>query len=199
VRDRIRLPLRFDAAAMQADLRQFSDHEWISHFVQQNYDGDWSVLPLRSPATATHPVKMIYSDPTCDTFVDTPLLALCPSMAIALSTFACPLLSVRLMRLGAGSVIKTHEDVDLDLEHGRARLHVPIVTNDGVDFRLNGERVTLREGECWYLRLSDPHSVTNAGETDRVHLVIDAIVNEWLMDLMRRALPDDTTVAGGTD
>lgn len=174
---------------MQADLRQLADREWIGHFVKQNYDGDWSVLPLRSPANATHPVKMIYSDPICDTFVDTPLLALCPSMAAALTTFACPLLSVRLMRLGAGSVIKTHRDDDLDAEHGRARLHVPIVTNDRVDFRLNGERVALREGECWYLRLSDPHSVTNAGETDRVHLVIDAIVNDWLMDLMRRSLP----------
>jgi mannose-6-phosphate isomerase-like protein (cupin superfamily) len=175
---------------MQADLRQFSDREWIRHFVQRNYDGDWSVLPLRSPATATHPVKMIYSDPLCEDFVDTPLLASCPSMATALAAFACPLLSVRLMRLGAGSVIKTHEDSDLDVEHGRARLHIPIVTNDRVDFRLNGERVTLREGECWYLRLSDPHSVTNGGETDRVHLVIDAIADEWLMDLMHRSSPN---------
>lgn len=172
---------------MQGDLRRFTDSEWIPHFVKQNYDGDWSALPLRSPPTATHPVKMIYADPICDTFVDTPLLALCPSMAAALATFACPLLSVRLMRLSAGSVIKTHSDGDLDVEHGRARLHVPIVTNDRVDFRLNGERVTLREGECWYLRLSDPHSVTNAGDTDRVHLVIDAIVNEWLMELMRHS------------
>ena len=172
---------------MQADIRQFADRDWIRHFVPQNYDGDWSVLPLRSPANATHPIKMIYSDPTCDTFVDTPLLAACPSIATALATFECPLLSVRLMRLGAGSVIKTHSDGDLDVEHGRARLHVPIATNDRVDFRLNGERVPLGEGECWYLRLSDPHSVTNAGDTDRVHIVIDAIANEWLMDLIRRS------------
>jgi Aspartyl/Asparaginyl beta-hydroxylase len=184
------LPLRFDAAAMQADLRRFEDSEWIRHFVTQNYDGDWSVLPLRAAATATHPVQMIYSDPACDTFVDTPFLALCPSVEAALARLACPLLSVRLMRLGAGSVIKTHRDHDLDVEHERVRLHVPIVTNDRVDFRLNGERVTLREGECWYLRLSDPHSVTNDGDMDRVHLVIDAVVNEWLTDLMRRSVQD---------
>jgi hypothetical protein len=190
VRDRIRLPLRFDAAAMQADVRRFADRDWIRHFVTQNYDGDWSVLPLRSTATATHPVQMIYPDPTCDTFVDTPLLASCPSMQTALARFACPLLSVRLMRLGAGSVIKTHRDLDLDVEHGSIRLHVPVVTNDRVDFRLNGERVALREGECWYLRLSDPHSVTNGGDTDRIHLVIDAMVDEWLMDLMRRSPAD---------
>src|SRR5262249_50030766 len=93
-----------------ADLRRFADREWIRHFVPQHYDRDWSVLPLRSKANATHPIQMIYSDPTCDTYVDTPLLAWCPSMATALTGFACPLLSVRLMRLGAGSIIKTHRD-----------------------------------------------------------------------------------------
>jgi hypothetical protein len=91
------------------------------------------------------------------------------------------------MRLGAGSVIKTHCDHDLDVEHGRARLHVPIATNPGVHFRLNGARVVLAEGECWYLRLSDPHSVTNGGDRDRVHLVVDAIVNPWLSALLARA------------
>ena len=31
-----------------------------------------------------------------------------------------------------------------------------------------------------YLRLSDPHSVANNGAADRVHLVIDAEMNDWL-------------------
>jgi hypothetical protein len=187
VKDRIRLPLRFDAAAMQADLRRFDANDWIRHFVTQNYAGDWDVLPLRASASATHPIQMIYSDPACDAYVDTPLLAACPAIAAALAVFECPLESVRLMRLGAGSVVKPHRDHDLDVEHGRARLHVPIVTNPDVDFRLNGERVVLGEGECWYLRLSDPHSVANAGDRDRVHLVADALVNEWLTALLADA------------
>ncbi len=47
---------------------------WIAHFVKQNYDGDGSVIPLRGPAGARHPVQMIYSDPTCPDYADTPLL-----------------------------------------------------------------------------------------------------------------------------
>jgi hypothetical protein len=38
----------------------------------------------------------------------------------------------------------------------------------------------MAPGECWYLRLSDPHRVANRGETDRVHLLIDCRVNDWL-------------------
>ncbi len=168
-------------------MRRIGDAEWIRHFVTQNYDGDWTVLALRAPATASHPVQMIYSDPSCTTFVDTPLAAACPAIAAALAVFACPLESVRLMRLGAGSTIKTHCDHDLDVEHGHVRLHVPIVTNPDVDFRLNGTRVVLAEGECWYLRLSDPHSVTNGGDRDRIHLVIDAVADPWIRDLLARA------------
>src|SRR5262249_22919300 len=123
----------------------------------------------------------------CHEYVPTPLLAACPAIAAALDAFDCPLESVRLMRLGAGSIVKTHTDHDLDVEHGRVRLHIPIVTNPGVDFRLNDEQVVLGEGECWYLRLSDPPSVANHGDRARIHLVIDAIVSPWLRELLERA------------
>lgn len=91
------------------------------------------------------------------------------------------------MKLTPGSRIKEHEDLDLAAELGMARLHIPIITNDEVDFRLNGTRVILGEGECWYLRLMDRHSVENNGQSDRVHLVIDAQVNAWLMAKLNTA------------
>jgi hypothetical protein len=45
----------------------------------------------------------------------------------------------------------------------------------------------MAAGSSWYLRLSDPHSVANRGLTDRVHLVIDAVVNDWIGALFERA------------
>jgi hypothetical protein len=46
----------------------------------------------------------------------------------------------------------------------------------------------MAPGEGWYLRLSDPHTVANRGDTDRVHLVIDARMNDWLAEQMSLAL-----------
>jgi hypothetical protein len=106
-----------------------------------------------------------------------------------LGAFECPLQAVRLMRLAPGSVIKEHSDLELSFEEGTVRLHIPVSTNDGVDFRLNGLRCTMPAGSCWYLRLSDRHSVANRGKSDRVHMVIDALVNDWLTPLFERALP----------
>lgn len=182
--DRLKLELRFDPRLLQKDLQRLQSSDWIGHFVKQNYDGDWSVIPLRGPADATHPVRMIYSDPTCTEFADTPFLETSPYFRAVLDSFRCPLEAVRLMKLSPGSRIKEHTDHDLAVEYGTARVHIPVVTNEDVVFTLNGTRVMLREGECWYLRLSDPHSVENRGQVDRVHLVIDAQVNPWLKGLL---------------
>jgi len=49
----------------------------------------------------------------------------------------------------------------------------------------------MKAGECWYLDLSLPHWVENHGSTDRVHLVIDCDVNEWLRKII---LAEDSLV-----
>lgn len=187
--DRLRLPFDFEPERLAADLAGLAQGGWIAHFVTQNYEGDWSVIPLRGPAGAVHPVQMIYSDPACTDFADTPMLAASPYFQQVLATFACQVQAVRLMRLAPGSLIKQHRDHDLSFEDGTVRIHVPVTTNEGVDFRLNGVRCAMPAGSAWYLRLSDPHSVANRGETDRVHLVIDAVVNGWVADLLARARP----------
>ena len=168
--DRVQLPFTFDPFRLQAELEPIED-EWIDHLVKQNYEGSWSVLPLRHTAGATHPVMTIYADPTATEFVDSPLLGRSPYFREVLSAFRCPLLAVRLMRLTPGSVIKPHRDHDLAAEWGTARVHVPISTNAGVEFLLNGTPLALAPGEAWYLRLADPHEVVNRGASDRVHLV----------------------------
>jgi len=120
-------------------------------------------------------------------FVDTPLLAACPYFRDVVAVFHCPLRSVRLMRLTPNSVIKEHSDPYLSFEDGTVRLHVPVTTSDDVAFFVNGTRVAMEAGSCWYLRLSDPHRVENNGATARVHLVIDALVNDWLTQAFETA------------
>jgi len=180
-----RLPLDFDAAQLAADLAGFTPDEWIDHFVPDNYRGSWQALPLRGLAGETHPVRMIYSDPARSDYVDTPFLQRAPAIRAAIGRFPCPIGSARLMKLTPGSRILEHRDHDLDPESGTARLHVPITTSEGVEFRVAGQAVPMKAGESWYLRLSEPHEVSNDGECDRVHLVLDAKVDAWLSALLR--------------
>jgi hypothetical protein len=183
--DRVRLPIAFDAAALAADLGAFEESDWTAHFVHDNYEGEWSALPLRAAVGETHKLRMIFANPTASAFADTPFLDRAPAIRAALARFECPLKAVRLMRLAAGSVIKEHDDFDPDAESGTARLHIPITTSPQVEFLLNRKPVPMMPGEVWYLRLADPHSVANRGARDRVHLVIDTWTNAWLEALLR--------------
>ena len=49
-----------------------------------------------------------------------------------------------------------------------------------MEFYVCGERLLLEEGGCYYVNVNLPHRVNNRGNAARVHLVIDAIVNDWL-------------------
>lgn len=185
--DRARLPFSFDASGLRDDLDRIGGGDWVDHFVKQNYEGDWTVLPLRFTAGATHPIMQAYSSPSATAFEDGPLLDRTPCFREVLARFECPLQAVRLMRLAPGSAIKEHRDHDLAAEWGAARIHIPIVTNPQVEFLVNRTHVAMEPGSVWYLRLSDPHSVANRGTTDRVHLVIDCVANDWLMEMLAAA------------
>jgi hypothetical protein len=176
----VRLPFQFDAALLKQDLARVTEDEWIRHFNQSNYEGRWSVASLRSNGGRT---KQIYPDPhSPDDFEDTAILARCPYVREVLDAIPCEKESVRFMLLGAGARIKEHKDYFMGFDDGVIRLHIPVVTNAQVEFYLAGERVPMRAGELWYLDFSQKHRVENNGAEDRIHLVMDCKVNDWLVE-----------------
>ena len=45
----------------------------------------------------------------------------------------------------------------------------------------------MKPGECWYMRLTDPHKVINNGSTERVNLTIDIIPNDWVRNMITKS------------
>lgn len=181
----LKLPLTFDPQGLKADLNQISPDEWVPHFNDRYYEGEWSGVALRAVEGAS---KQLYSDPGKDeAFTDTPVLARCPSLQRALAAIECPVKSARLLKLGAGARILEHRDYNLSLDDGEVRLHVAITTSPLVDFYLNGERLVMNPGECWYINANLPHKVDNRSDSDRIHLVIDCKVDEWLRSVAASA------------
>jgi len=185
-----KLAVAFDPSPLQAEVRRFAPEDWVPHFNAHYHDGGWDGVPLRSVgAAAGHlfTAEAGAGSSAPESFADTALLDRCPGLRTVLEAFHCPLLSVRLLRLLAGHGIHEHRDDCLSLDDGTARLHIPLMTNPAVEFYLQGRRVVMKEGETWYLNLSLPHRVHNHGTSDRVHLVIDCAVNDWLRGLIAEA------------
>ncbi len=180
----LKTALHFDIIPLQEEVARLSDNYWKEHYNKAHYQGDWSILSLRAIGGNSENVCSIPSDLGMS-YSDTPLMDQCPLLRSAIDAFACEKTSVRLMKLNAGALIKEHTDQDMHMEAGEARLHIPIQTNADVAFYIQEDRIPMQEGECWYLNLSLPHRVHNAGNTDRIHLVIDCIVNDWVKDLLK--------------
>jgi mannose-6-phosphate isomerase-like protein (cupin superfamily) len=178
-----KLPLSFDPERLKADLDQILPDDWLPHFNDRYYEGDWSGVALRSVGGVTN---RLYPDPAAkEPFADTDILARCPNIQQALREFKCQMNSVRLLRLGPGSRIREHKDYNLSFEDGEIGIHIPIITNTLVQFFLKGEKLVMKEGECWYLNLNLPHRVENFSTIPRIHLVIHGIVNPWVRSIMK--------------
>jgi hypothetical protein len=181
-----RLPFRFDPERLQRDLRSALRAEWVPHFVTSNYEGEWSAIALRS---ADGELGHAYSKPELPAaaYRDTWVMQSCAYFGEVLARLECCVGSVRLLRLGAGSVIKEHTDNDLGYDGGTVRLHVPIATLPEVEFHVEDERVVMQTGECWYVDTSLPHRVANRSPKDRIHLVFDCELNSWLRERLEQA------------
>jgi len=162
-------------------IEALQNNSWLPHFNTRDYEGDWDVLPLRSPGGRSDTgVPDLMGD---GEYADTVYMANYPGVQQLLNSIKCPILSARFLNLKPGSVIKEHRDAGLAFERGEVRLHFPVQTNDRVEFFSNNIKLTMLPGDCWYINANLPHRVANYGNTDRIHLVIDCTVNDWLKQL----------------
>ena len=177
----LQLPFYFDAGLLQQEMDAISAMHWLPHYQVKHYEGEWNAIPLRSIDGKTDDI--IISPAQNNNYQDTIFLDNSPYLKKALQTFKCPLQAVRLLKLNAGSSIKEHRDAELNFENGEIRLHIPVLTHADVEFFLDKERMNLQAGECWYMNFNLRHSINNKSPINRVHLVIDAVVNEWVIAL----------------
>lgn len=181
----LKLPLSFDIQRLQSDLSILKAREWHAHINQRAHNGGWCALPLRSVDGCTWNITVTETDQTH--YTDTAFLAECSYLPAVLSQLQCPLLSARLMSLEAGDEIRRHTDNALSFQDGYVRLHIPVQTHPDVIFTIDDHPVHFAAGECWYMNADLPHAVRNNSPVDRIHLVVDCEVNDWLSDLFMQA------------
>jgi hypothetical protein len=185
--DRVKLPFMFDAEKMLDEIKAMN----LTDFIYYN------VLPLRSPAHMVDPSLPMpkppesgdYADGSWTQWLDTSALRASPYLSFVVETFRklSQVTLVRLLRLEPGAVVKQHTDPTLGLEQQQSviRLTIPIQSDENVQFYLNKKLVPMKHGECWYMRLSDPHSITHNGDIERINMSIDVVPNESIKSLIK--------------
>lgn len=185
----IKFPIQFDIQRLQKDVDIILNKNWVNHYNTNDYTGKWSSIALVSQGGKSEninafpmgiePVKYTDAIDNCHYFKE------------IIDSFQFEKTTVRLLRLATGAVIKPHTDNCLGYEDGNFRIHIPIITNENVEFILDNEKLLMSEGECWYINANFTHSVANKGDIDRIHLVIDGIRNEWTDALFFKEANED--------
>lgn len=75
-------------------------------------------------------------------------------------------------KLKAGGIIAPHRDTHPSFIHSH-RIHVPITTNNGVRFMINGRPYRFGVGNAYEINNQRNHSVMNRGKQDRVTFIFD--------------------------
>ena len=177
---------------------------FANHYSNYNMNGAWGALSLRGysddvtriekPSEMNDKWKGRHANEDF-TLRDTALRSSLPQVEAILSAFpVSDWHRIRVMRLGPGNgELQRHTDqVDEDSGLGLGqlmRIHVPLKTNSKVAFTVwdpddQPTIVNMEYGEAWMLDTRWPHMAINAGDEERLHLVIDAPTNPALLSML---------------
>jgi mannose-6-phosphate isomerase-like protein (cupin superfamily) len=81
---------------------------------------------------------------------------------------------VLITRIPPGGVIEPHVDTGWHPEFYNCKLYVVLQSNPQCVFRVEDEKVAMRPGDVWRVDNTKEHEVVNAGETERMTLIICA-------------------------
>lgn len=177
---------------------------WADHYSSYNVRHSWTAVGLRTfgadpefiekPAEMSKGWKADHPDALAWTPQWTSLADRLPSVRALAEQLPARLERVRLMRLAPESgELTRHADItdpDAGTNPGKLlRIHFPIETNPAVEFRTWGldgqiDTVHMTTGQAWYLDTRKPHAARNAGQSERIHLVVDAWSTPHLLDLL---------------
>jgi hypothetical protein len=186
----VKLPIRFDAEALEAEVRALPSSAWVPH--PTGYVGNEAVRLITPGGRPT--------DDLNGEMGPTEQLLACPHIMEIMAAIGAVWGRSRLMGLGAGADVPPHIDSHY-YWRTHWRIHIPVITNPKVTFKCGGESVHMKAGECWVFDSFRGHSVHNGGEAQRIHLVLDTVGGGRLRQLIeagRRGVADEEFVKPGT-
>tara|TARA_B100001093_G_scaffold367868_1_gene352769 strand:+ start:1572 stop:2663 length:1092 start_codon:yes stop_codon:yes gene_type:complete len=173
--------------------------EFTNHYSNYNKDNSWSALSLRGytddPSFITKPIEMNKKwkeEHRKENFEmqDTSLYEYFPEVKSFCNSLGNKIHRVRFMKLKTnGGELERHTD-QVDPDSGGslgklARIHLPIKTNLEANFTVWNtkgvpQKIHMSKGEVWFLDTRKPHQAINKGSEERIHLVVDVIVDRSL-------------------
>ena len=172
----LKLPIRFDAEALAAEVRALPQSAWTPH---------------PSGLVGNEAVRLVTPNGEQTDAIEGPMA---PTEWLERSSYIREIMGhlgavwgrSRLMGLAAGRDVPPHIDINY-YWRTHLRIHIPVITNPDVFFTCGQETVHMEPGSCWIFDSFRTHKVQNKGSEHRVHLVLDTVGGGLMPDLIQRA------------
>lgn len=172
----LQLPIRFCAETLAAEVRALPDSAWTPH--PTGFVGNEAVA-LVSPGGTVN-------DGFDGPMAATASLRQCAYISEVLGEIGAVWGRSRLMALAPGAQVPPHADTHY-YWRTHHRIHIPVITNQGVTFTVGGQSEHMQAGDCWMFDSFRAHNVQNQSDQRRIHLVADTVGGGRLSDLMEQA------------
>jgi Aspartyl/Asparaginyl beta-hydroxylase len=160
----LKLPLQFDAAALEREVRALPASAWVPH--PTGFEGNEAVRLVTPGGKRTDDLE--------GEMAATEQLLAMPYTRQIMGEIGGVWGRSRLMGLRAGGEVPQHVDSHY-YWRTHWRIHIPVITNPQVLFSCGPETVHMQPGECWLFDSFRWHRVVNGGTEQRVHLVLDTV------------------------
>lgn len=174
-----RLPIQFCGETLAQEVLNLPKAAWVEH--PDGFPGN-NAVRLISPEGKP-------SDAFSGTMAPTEYLESCPYIMELMAELGGTWGRSRLMGLAPGASVPAHIDSHY-YWRTHLRIHIPAITNPGVEFTCGGETVHMKPGECWTFDSFQRHEVHNRGAEHRTHLVLDTVGGGKLWEMVDRAQND---------
>jgi hypothetical protein len=172
----LKLPIHFDTEALAVEVRALPPLAWTPH--PTGFVGNEAVRLVTPQGLDTDEID--------GPMAPTEHLQRCDYVREIMAEIGGVWGRSRFMGLAAGSEVPPHIDIHY-YWRTHWRIHIPVITNPGVQFTCGDETVHMKAGECWLFDSFLWHDVQNKGEEQRIHLVLDTVGGGLLSDLMKAA------------
>ncbi len=183
----VRLARTFDTARLKSDLEIALNHFKTASQSGPYHDGSWKGISLRSiDGSYKNSIAFVEGG----FYQDTLVLDFCPYFKEILDSLPFSINIARLLFLPPDKKIGEHHDSAFSWKKGLVRLHIPIITHEDVVMNISGKRCQWKEGEFWFGDFHQPHNLHNQSDITRVHLVMDCMVDDALLELFPKEIID---------
>ena len=172
----LQLPIRFDAEALADEVRALPASAWDPH--PTGFAGNEAVRLVTPHGLLTDAIE--------GPMAPTEHLRRCPAIMAVMAELGGVWGRSRLMALAPGAEVPAHVDAHY-YWRTHLRIHVPVITNPAVIFTCGDSRVHMKAGECWVFDSFRWHDVQNKGTERRIHLVLDTVGGDRILQLLDAA------------